>query len=445
MGEIGNVDNRSGWSNLVKDAFLKSYRKEFDDRLFLLNNTVLHPDNVGRLVDQVTSQLNMAEAAQSPAGTGCSFQGRAGSFKSFAATRFSVVNTQVAKVKLAAGADQTVFVGSTVTLDASASTPDPPDAEYTWDNGMTGEIINVVFNTPGEHTITLVLKVRGVEFTDPVKITVLPLPDRAFKETGGQVVMEAENFFANERHNSPNTWWEQDTVRQGFTGPAYMEAKQTRRQTFPQRYVGLAPELIYAIQFTNPGTYRVWIRAFSPDSFADSVYVGLNGMERPIANAHQCVIDPEFYKWSGDTRSRVPQTLTVTAAGLVPFSVWVRDSGQIIDKIILTQDQVFVPDDIGPPESARGGIGGPGSFVRGDADGNSRLNVLDPLRILRHLFAGQRLACEDHGDVDDSGAVNVTDAIVLLGYLFQRGSPPPAPFPAPGFDPTADPFGCGSE
>ena len=35
MGELGDPDNRSGWWNYLKDAFLKSYRVEFEDRLLL--------------------------------------------------------------------------------------------------------------------------------------------------------------------------------------------------------------------------------------------------------------------------------------------------------------------------------------------------------------------------------------------------------------------------
>ena len=37
MGEEGNADNRSGWWNRLKDAFLKTHRSEFEARLAALN------------------------------------------------------------------------------------------------------------------------------------------------------------------------------------------------------------------------------------------------------------------------------------------------------------------------------------------------------------------------------------------------------------------------
>jgi hypothetical protein len=445
MGEIGNVDNRSGWAHFLKDALLKSFRTEFEERLLLLNNTILHPDNIARLVDEVTAASNPTEAMQAPAGIQCSFPGRATSFKAFAVTRHGIVNTAIAKVKLEAGADQVVFAGSTVQFDARASEPDPsPEVAYVWDNGMEGDFPTAVFSAPGKHVVTLSVTVRGIAFKDTVTITVLPLPELAFEEVGGQVVMEAESFFLNDRHDAANTWWEPDATVAGFSGTNYMEAKQSRRQTFPTRYAGVAPELGYAVLFRTAGVYRVWLHGYSKDTFADSCYVGLDGKERTAGLAQAFVPDPAAFQWSGLTRTQVPQTLTVEEPGLHLFSIWVRDSSQIVDKIILTQDIETVPTGLGPPESGRAPVGPTGSFVRGDADGSSTLSVNDALAILLHLFrGGPALDCQDHGDTDDNGSLDVTDAVVILDFLFRRGTAPAAPFPNAGFDPTPDGEDCG--
>ena len=45
-------------------------------------------------------------------------------------------------------------------------------------------------------------------------------------------------------------------------------------------------------------------------------------------------------------------------------------------------------------------------------------------------------------DTDDSGLLDITDAIYLLGFLFQGGPAPPAPYPAPGKDATQDVLDC---
>jgi hypothetical protein len=82
-------------------------------------------------------------------------------------------------------------------------------------------------------------------------------------------------------------------------------------------------------------------------------------------------------------------------------------------------------------------------FIRGDANGDLSLNVLDAIRTILFLFQGASLPCPDAADFDDTGAVNITDAVGILGYLFSHAAPPPPPFPPPGGDPTPDPMECG--
>lgn len=446
MGEQGDPDNRSAWWNYVKDAFLKAFREEYDDRLLLLNNTILHPDHVAELVDQFTTTTNLEEARAAPAGLACgSFAGRAATFKQFAVQRFSIVNSKIAGVSLNPGASQTVFAGSTVQFDASLTKPTPsPDTPYTWSNGMTGDRPTFRYDEPGVHTVVLTVTVRGIPFQGEVTITVLPRPETAFLETGGTVVMEAESFTLNDRHGAEKSWWDADTVTPGYSGASYMEAKQTDRQTFLTKYAGIAPELLYAIRFSNPGTYRVWIRAFTTSTQADSVYVGLDGQERNARFAQEFQVDGNGFLWSGETRSEGPQTIEVGQPGLRPLSIWLRESGQIIDKIIVTRDQALVPEGVGPAETERGPTGGPSPFVRGDSDGDRRLSITDPIVLLRYLFQGGTILCADSGDADDNGKLDLTDAVRALDYLFRAGEPPPVPFPDSGQDPTQDELGCGN-
>ena len=81
-------------------------------------------------------------------------------------------------------------------------------------------------------------------------------------------------------------------------------------------------------------------------------------------------------------------------------------------------------------------------FIRGDANGDRRLDVSDVVATLLALFAGRPVPCPDAGDTDDSGVLNLTDVMRLLGYLFKGGEPLASPFPGPGVDPTEDGLGC---
>jgi hypothetical protein len=60
--------NRNNLMNYLKDAFLRTFRQEFIQRLKDLSQDVLHPNNVAALVDEALSRYNLEEAKQAPAG-----------------------------------------------------------------------------------------------------------------------------------------------------------------------------------------------------------------------------------------------------------------------------------------------------------------------------------------------------------------------------------------
>jgi len=82
-------------------------------------------------------------------------------------------------------------------------------------------------------------------------------------------------------------------------------------------------------------------------------------------------------------------------------------------------------------------------FIRGDANGDGALAIVDPIFALGYLFSGGAVPpCLDAADADDNGALNIVDPIFALTYLFAGGPPPNSPFPACGTDPTPDGIGC---
>ena len=88
----------------------------------------------------------------------------------------------------------------------------------------------------------------------------------------------------------------------------------------------------------------------------------------------------------------------------------------------------------------------PSPFRRGDSNGDGKMNVSDPIRILIYLFANGSLRppCVESADVNDDFKVDLADAVYGLAFLFARGPPPPAPFPRCGPDATPDLLGCES-
>jgi hypothetical protein len=91
---------------------------------------------------------------------------------------------------------------------------------------------------------------------------------------------------------------------------------------------------------------------------------------------------------------------------------------------------------------------GPGSsrrfFVRGDADCNRRFTVNDPIAVLSQLYGGAPPCCAAASDVNGDDALDWSDVSQLLGWLFDGGPQPAAPFPdcAPV---TVDALSCAEE
>ena len=80
----------------------------------------------------------------------------------------------------------------------------------------------------------------------------------------------------------------------------------------------------------------------------------------------------------------------------------------------------------------------PPQFIRGDANMDERVGISDAVHIVRHLFSGLVASCRDAVDADGDNELAVTDAVRVLGYLYQDGPPPAAPFPQQGVDPDGD-------
>ncbi|HVR73857.1 MAG TPA: lamin tail domain-containing protein [Planctomycetota bacterium] len=84
-----------------------------------------------------------------------------------------------------------------------------------------------------------------------------------------------------------------------------------------------------------------------------------------------------------------------------------------------------------------------GTFVRGDANDDGRVNVTDMIALLKVLFDASPLpSCVDRLDANDDGRVDLTDVLFIGQALHGRGPPFPPPYPLAGTDPTPDALPC---
>jgi hypothetical protein len=84
------------------------------------------------------------------------------------------------------------------------------------------------------------------------------------------------------------------------------------------------------------------------------------------------------------------------------------------------------------------------TFIRGDSNGDEKIDISDSLSTFNYLFRGQQdvPSCYDAADANDSGAIDISDGVYTLNYLFSGDSSPPEPHPEPGPDPTSDSMTC---
>lgn len=69
------------------------------------------------------------------------------------------------------------------------------------------------------------------------------------------------------------------------------------------------------------------------------------------------------------------------------------------------------------------------SYRRADCNSDGAFNVGDVVHILGTLFGSIVVPCRQSCDVNGDFEIDIADAISMVGYLFQGGSPPAAPFP----------------
>ena len=84
------------------------------------------------------------------------------------------------------------------------------------------------------------------------------------------------------------------------------------------------------------------------------------------------------------------------------------------------------------------------SFLRGNANGDIRVNIADAIWIVEELFrSGPKTTCQDAADANNDTWIDLVDASYLIRHQFVGGPSPPPPFPSCGLDPEGDEDGLG--
>lgn len=249
-----------------------------------------------------------------------------------------------------------VFIGALGFVLAQAGpTPARPDAISTNTPSTQAPIIAASHPAPSlppirSSTPILIKPERPLESTATVAIpptatippTAAPADAIAFQEAKGTVIMEAEHATAMASREDPVSWIRESTTA-GYTSTGYMAC------TFPKHLPPGASwqsgaELQYVIMISTPGTYRVWMRVYSPDPMQDSAFIGMDGLQLGSVFDNK---GTSGWHWVMHTE---PARLVT---GRHTLQIRRREAGYHIDRIVISMDPGFKPDAKGPPESAQ--------------------------------------------------------------------------------------------
>jgi len=194
----------------------------------------------------------------------------------------------------------------------------------------------------------------------------------AINAENNTVIIEAENYHLSSNNQSPRKWYIRSTKSdtdpflnienhaETASGKSYVEVLPDTRVTHSDALIqgenffpvpGTGAVVAYKVHIKTPGTYRVWVRAYSSGSEDNGLHVGLDGQWPESGQRIQ--LCKGKHKWTWSSAQRVPENhcgdpgtifLEIKDAGehIITFSM--REDGFEFDTFILTSDLEFIPE-----------------------------------------------------------------------------------------------------
>jgi hypothetical protein len=164
-----------------------------------------------------------------------------------------------------------------------------------------------------------------------------------YREMGGMVVVDAEQFTANLDGTGGSRW----AVNEADDRMVAVElAGDDDMFEGEADTLANAARLDYKIAFETAGTYTAWVRGrsgVSGDYLSNSVHVGLDGQR--ASDDGGITLSPGSFAWgSQDHYTGQQVTIEVAEAGFHTLNLWVREDGTEVDALMLNLDAGYTPE-----------------------------------------------------------------------------------------------------
>ena len=177
----------------------------------------------------------------------------------------------------------------------------------------------------------------------PVDSPGTPAPPPPEDNTDPVVAIEIEQYTTNVGVGGHD--WVAANVS-GASGDGALQALPNNNTNRNSDFVVNSPRLDFDVDFPESGRYYVWVRGRGASSKDDSLHVGLNGQAE--ARADRITGLNSGWTWSDETMDDVRASIDVAVAGPQQVTVWMREDGTVLDKIVLAKDPSMHPTDYGP-------------------------------------------------------------------------------------------------
>lgn len=181
-------------------------------------------------------------------------------------------------------------------------------------------------------------------FSAPALLTVSC--DGVFYGNVDPIVMEAEHYHESFIRNG-KSW---NVISQTGAVGDLIEAGPNTGANYNTNYTSQSPETQYDIDFSQTGTYYVWVRTYSPTFEDNSYHVALDS--NITGSSDKMTYDTyNQWGWTNQTMDGHLATFNVSSVGVSTLHLWMREDGVRVDRILLTKSSTYVPSGIGPVES----------------------------------------------------------------------------------------------
>ena len=152
------------------------------------------------------------------------------------------------------------------------------------------------------------------------------------------IVIEAEDYDENVERGGHR--WHRDVVPPhaptGYSGGAALRVVPEDHVSWRDGFTRRAPEISYDIDFASSGAYTLWVRSYAFGGGSNSFHAGLNG-RRNDATTNVNISPYLTWVWVQLGTIKVPKV------GRHTLNVWARETGTVIDQLVLSQDPAFTP------------------------------------------------------------------------------------------------------